>query len=306
MYEQGLGDQCPEPECQHVFRPKTHQDIRLYFNAPVSIRRDDSDVYMHGYEHFGRPELPAFVAKFKQHILAPFNMDAYLHHMARDQLSVRIYNIPVQPGVPITPARLQEQLRAIRGDLNATFKVRVGVSRILEARTPTPGQQNLLFFHTKEDYLQEVEEVTIDEKTGEKRHSYRVQRLAAAKDYAGHEEEENQDQGEGELLPVRPLLITDQASIEVASSKLTESIQNGMLNDRPNSKYRVLTATNLHIYCYLLDFAGGYHVLGASLPPHLRNKAQGRYACLKECLPDLHPGQNTCALWAIVRRFQPE
>ena len=244
--ENSIDDWCPERGCSFQFRTREH-------------------LYMHGYRHFRVPRLVHFANAHKAHILGDFEFRGY----EMDELH-RTFNVPIQPGTLITENLIGRYLLDIRKIVNCSFKVKMGVSRILQSKEPVDVPE-LKFFRTTHDAPLQ------------KNLEYSKRGSILDTETCG---------------PLHPYTVTNLRSIYRTASAIQSDVENEMLDARPDSSWQLICPTNIRFYCYLLDFAGGYHVKDASLPQHLLQSS-----VVVDPVPPSLSGQNACALWAIVRHF---
>ena len=68
---------------------------------------------------------------------------------------------------------------------------------------------------------------------------------------------ERSNVNESGLSGLHPYLIDSWNACQDSASKIVEDIDNSMLDDGPDSQYMVVTATNIRIYCFLVDLPVG-------------------------------------------------
>ena len=110
------------------------------------VYKNEEEVYFHGYQHYGIPGLEDFARAHKAHIMKPYDMSAY----ELKGCPCRSFNFPLQPEEKITDESIQSHLLRILKTLGPSFKARVGVSRILMSRAPTPVP-HLKFYRCEHD-----------------------------------------------------------------------------------------------------------------------------------------------------------
>ena len=257
-------------------------------------------LYTHGYSHIPIPGLLEFVQRVKQHILRPWDLNQYELQAGHQLMHCRSFNIPLQPGVAITPELIRKELLDIRRHLGVSFRCRAGVSRIIQHSTPGSARPKLKLFRATHDG---VAEVGMNQAAGdvESEPEDGDEGGAPAPNPRPKYVKVNADMVDGDMVnPLHPYTVTDKTSINAAASAIVEDITTTMLNERPGSSWKLVAPTNIRFYCYLLDFAGGHHYRGATLPPCL--KRNGLLDPVAGAAGDTS-GNNQCALYAIAQHF---
>ena len=98
---------------------------------------------------------------------------------------------------------------------------------------------------------------------------------------------------------VRALEVTDMVSVENVAEQLCHDINTTMLDARPDSNWKLICPTNIRIYVYLLDFAGGFHIQDATPPNYI---SQSPYVL--NAVPQDQRSRQLCLFWCIARHFQ--
>ena len=242
-------------------------------------------LYLHGYEHMPVHGLQDLVNRHREHIMAHGN--TYNLAIGGEDHYCRSFNYPLQVNVPVTSNMLGSYLLEIRRELGVTFRCRVGVSRVLQHKGPLHNAP-LKFYRTTHDGLAEVN-LGNDPNLQEGNPGGARRRMVPVNDQIV----------DGDLVnPLHPYTVTNLHSIYETAVSMEADIMTEMLNDRPNSEWQLVCPTNIRIYCYLVDFAGGFHIRGASLPHHIRLKR-----AIVDAVPPGESGRNACALYAIARHF---
>ena len=154
------------------------------------------------------------------------------------------------------------------------YKVRVGVSRILTTRVPTKTPV-FKFYHCEHDNFTQ-EEIQGVIKT------IRTDRSNVT---------------ETGLSGLHPYLIDSWASCQENAPHIVNDIDTNMMDDRPDSQFMVVAATNIRFYCFLVDLPVGhfnYHVP--------QNVVKRKY------IEDVYPPNqdNLCLFRCIVKGMRPQ
>ena len=231
---------------------------------------DEEDVLFHGYVHFGLKGLQEFALSHRAHITKPFDMNAY----ELGGCPFRSFNFPLQPEERIDEQLIESCLFKILKTLGTSFKVRVGLSRILTTRVPTP-KPLFKFYRCEHDNFQQKEVEGV------------IKNLR----------EDKSNVSETGLSGLHPHMVHSWSSCQQVSTQKVEDIDNSMLDDRPDSQYMVVTATNIRMYCYLVDLPVGH--FNYNLP---------REILLNQNLEDVMPPSrdNLCLFRCIVKKCRPE
>ena len=229
------------------------------------VYKDEEEVYFHGYQHFGIDGLWEFARAHKAHIMKSFDMSAY----ELKGCPCRSFNFPLEPEENITEKMIEGYLLRILKTLGTSFKARVGVSRILMSRVPTPTPV-LKFYRCEHDNFmqQEVEGVIKQIRT------------------------DKSNVTESGLTGLHPYLVDSWAACQQVAPQVVNDIEEHMLNDRPDSDYMVVAATNIRIYCFLVDLPIGR-----------------RYSvnCKRPYIEDVSPNSddNMCLFCCVLKKLRP-
>ena len=202
-----IGDDCDIDGCQYVYD-------------------EWQELYFHGYEHYGVEGLDEFARRHKSHILQPFDMTAYNLRVKKQgcyeclQYPCRSFNFPIQPNTKISEEMLEGYLLRILNTLGTSYKARVGVSRILMSRTPTPTPV-FKFYRCEHDNFtqQEIEGVVKEIRT------------------------DKANVTESGLTGLHPYLVDSWVACQQAAPQILKDIENSMLDDRPDSDYMLVAVT---------------------------------------------------------------
>ena len=58
---------------------------------------------------------------------------------------------------------------------------------------------------------------------------------------------------EAGLTGLHPYMVDSWWACQHVAPQIVQDIENSMLDDRPDSQYMVVAATNIRIYCFLVD-----------------------------------------------------
>ena len=246
-----VGDDCDIDGCQYVYD-------------------EVQELFFHGYEHYGIEGLDEFARRHKAHIMKPYDMSTY----ELRGCPCRSFNFPLQPNINITNDMIEGYLLKILNTLGTSFKVRVGVSRILMSRAPTPTPV-LKFYRCEHDNFsqQEVEGLIKMIRT------------------------DKPNVIERGLAGLHPYLVDSWGACQRAAPQIVQDIEEHMINDRPESDYMVVAPTNIRIYCFLVDLPVGH--FNYTLP---------RSITCRNYIEDVLPPSrdNLCLFRCIVKQFRPE
>ena len=240
-----VGDDCDIDGCQYVYD-------------------EVQELFFHGYEHYGIEGLDEFARRHKAHIMKPYDMSTY----ELRGCPCRSFNFPLQPNINITNDMIEGYLLKILNTLGTSFKARVGVSRILISRAPTPTPV-LKFYRCEHDNFsqQEVEGVI---------KNIRMDKANVT---------------ESGLTGLHPYLVDSWGVCQRAAPQIVQDIEEHMINDRPESDYMVVAATNIRIYCFLVD-----------LPMGKRQYIQANRPYIQDVNPH---NDNLCLFRCIVKKHRP-
>ena len=246
-----VGDDCDIDGCQYVYD-------------------EVQELFFHGYEHYGIEGLDEFARRHKAHIMKPYDMSTY----ELRGCPCRSFNFPLQPNINITNDMIEGYLLKILNTLGTSFKTRVGVSRILMSRAPTPSPI-LKFYRCEHDNFtqEEIEGV--------------VKKIRTDK----------ANVTEGGLTGLHPYLIDSWRACQNAAPQIVNDIENSILDDRPDSDYMLVAATNIRIYCFLVDLPVG----------HTQRWGTPRTITSRPYVEDvyLHTDDNLCLFRCIIKHFNP-
>ena len=247
-----VGDDCDIDGCQYVYD-------------------EVQELFFHGYEHYGIEGLDEFARRHKAHIMKPYDMSTY----ELRGCPCRSFNFPLQPNINITNDMIEGYLLKLLNTLGTSFKARVGVSRILMSRAPTPTPV-LKFYRCEHDNFsqQEVEGVIKMIRT------------------------DKANVTESGLTGLHPYLVDSWGACQRAAPQIVQDIEEHMINDRPESDYMVVAPTNIRIYCFLVDLPVG-HFNFEDIP---RSITRRNY--IEDVLPPSR--DNLCLFRCIVKQFRPE
>ena len=240
-----VGDDCDIDGCQYVYD-------------------EVQELFFHGYEHYGIDGLDEFARRHKAHIMKPYDMSTY----ELRGCPCRSFNFPLQPNINITNDMIEGYLLKILNTLGTSFKARVGVSRILMSRAPTPTPV-LKFYRCEHDNFsqQEVEGVI---------KNIRMDKANVT---------------ESGLTGLHPYLIDSWGACQRAAPQIVQDIEEHMINDRPESDYMMVAPTNIRIYCFLVD-----------LPVGKRQYIQANRPYIQDVNPH---NDNLCLFRCIVKKHRP-
>ena len=246
-----VGDDCDIDGCQYVYD-------------------EVQELFFHGYEHYGIEGLDEFARRHKAHIMKPYDMSTY----ELRGCPCRSFNFPLQPNINITNDMIEGYLLKILNTLGTSFKTRVGVSRILMSRAPTPSPI-LKFYRCEHDNFtqEEIEGV--------------VKKIRTDK----------ANVTEGGLTGLHPYLIDSWRACQNAAPQIVNDIENSILDDRPDSDYMLVAATNIRIYCFLVDLPVG----------HTQRWGTPRTITSRPYVEDVYPhtDDNLCLFRCIIKHFNP-
>ena len=154
------------------------------------------------------------------------------------------------------------------------FKVRMRVSRILTTRVPTP-KPLFKFYCCEHDNIRQEEVEGV------------IRNIRA----------DRSNVTETGLSGLHPYTIHSWSSCQQVSSQIVDDIDNSMLDDRPDSQYMVVTATNIRMYCYLVDLPVG----------HFNYNLPGEIAW-RTYVEDVMPPSRVklCLFCCIVKKCRPQ
>ena len=216
-----VGDSCEMEDCNYIYD-------------------DWEELFMHGYQHFGVEGLEDFARRHMSHIRKPFDMTQYDLKVQKQgcpdciKYPCRSFNFPLQPNTKISEDMIEAYLLRILNTLGTSFKARVGVSRILMSRVPTP-KPHLKFYRCEHDNFSEQEMEGV------------IKKIRTDKSNIS----------ETGLSGLHPYLIDSWGACQQAAPHIVNDIEEHMLNDRPDSEYMVVAATNIRVYCFLVDLPVG-------------------------------------------------
>ena len=93
---------------------------------------------------------------------------------------------------------------------------------------------------------------------------------------------------------LHPYLIDSWNACQDSASRIVHNIDNSMLDDRPDSQYMVVTATNIRMYCFLVDLPVGHKITSVVY----------KIPYILDVTPQAD--DNLCLFRCIVRSFRPE
>ena len=154
------------------------------------------------------------------------------------------------------------------------YKVRVGVSRILTTRVPTK-KPVFKFYHCEHDNFtqEEIQGVIKQIRT------------------------DRSNVTETGLSGLHPYLIDSWSACQQNAPHIVNDIDNNMMDDRPESQFMVVAATNIRFYCFLVDLPVGhfnYHIP--------KNVVHRKY------IEDIYPPSqdNLCLFRCLVKGMRPQ
>ena len=258
-----IGDDCDIDGCQYVYD-------------------EWQELYFHGYEHYGLEGLDHFARRHRSHILQPYDMTSYNLKVKKQscpdciRYPCRSFNFPLQPNIRITEQMIEGYLLNILNTLGTSLKAKVGVSRILMSCAPTPTPV-LKFYRCEHDNFTEMEMEGV------------VGKKLLRTDKANVEE--------GGLTGLHPYLVDSWGTCQQVAPQVVNDIEDHMLNDGPDSEYMVVAATNIRIYCFLVDMPVG-HTQGWGTPRNITSRPY---------VEDVHPhlDDNLCLFRCILKKLRP-
>ena len=241
-----IGDRCDISGCDYVYE-------------------DEEELYFHGYDHYGIKGLYEFAKAHKAHIMKPYDMTAYEIRGC----PCRSFNFALAPNSKITEEILEGYLLRIMNTLGTSFKARVGVSRILMSRVPTPTPE-FKFYRCEHDNFseQEVEGV--------------IKKIRSDKTNVT----------ESGLTGLHPYMVDSWGACQESATKIVDDIDNSMLDDRPDSQYMVVAATNIRIYCFFID-----------IPIGRRYSVNYKRPYIEDVSPN--SDDNMCLFHCILKKLRP-
>ena len=93
------------------------------------------------------------------------------------------------------------------------------------------------------------------------------------------------------LTGLHPFLVDSWGACQRAAPQIINDIEEQIINDRPESDYKVVAATNIRIYCFLVD-----------LPVGKKQYIQANRPYIQEVNPH---NDNLCLFRCIVKKHKP-
>ena len=100
---------------------------------------------------------------------------------------------------------------------------------------------------------------------------------------------------EAGLGGLHPYLVDSWEACQEVAPQIVNDIDNGMLDDRPDSLYMVVTTTNIRIYCFLVDLPVGNTPCAAIYK---------RQTYIEDVEPT-NVNDNLCLFRCLVKKFRP-